>query len=156
MIAQIGFKPSSSAANSLPNLRLKKSHSSVLSGVFIEKLSKQIFWISFILLLILLTIKISSSISEKQQYEQAQSAQNPEFCEGIESLQYQVQCYSKFLNQGYSCSTDACFFAYTLYIKDDWYCDKAFPDNVPLNLECRVSVFIERYTNEGLSDCCHI
>lgn len=121
----------------------------------IEKLSKQIFGICFVILIILLTIKISSSISEKQQHIQAQSAQNPELCEGIKSLQYQAYCYSKFLNH-YSCSTDACFFAYALYIKDDWYCDKAFPDNVPLNLECRVSVFIERYTNEGLSDCCHI
>ena len=120
-----------------------------------EKLSKQIFWICFVILLVLLSIKISNSISEKQQYGQAQSAQTPESCELIESFKYQTQCYSKFLNQGYSCSTDACFFAYALYIKDDWYCDKVFSD-VPLDLECRVSVFIERYTNEGLSDCCHI
>ena len=122
----------------------------------IEKLSKTIFWICFVMLLILFTIKISNSISEKQQHIQAQSAVTPESCEAIELLKYQAQCYSTFVRQGYSCSTDACFFAYALYIKDDWYCDKAFPDNIPLNLECRVSVFIERYTNEGLSDCCHL
>ncbi|MFA6889027.1 MAG: hypothetical protein WC254_06040 [Candidatus Woesearchaeota archaeon] len=125
----------------------------------INKLSKYTFWISFVILLIIFIVKINDSILEKEQYEKVQSVQNPDFCESINSFKYQAQCYSKFIGQdysNYSCSTDACFFAYALHIEDDWYCDKVFPDNVPLNLECRVSVFIERYTHEGLSDCCHI
>jgi hypothetical protein len=122
----------------------------------IDKLSKQLFWISFVILIIVFAVQINNGISEHKQSQQAYAAENPEACEAIELFRYQAVCYSRFLDSGYSCATDACYFAYAVHIEDDWYCDKVFPTNVPLNLECRVSVFIERYTHEGLSDCCYM
>ncbi len=124
-----------------------------------KNLPKFIFYIS-LLLIIFLTVNTYLenyySTKEYSYYNQkALQENNPVYCERVSNFRYAAMCYSSFV-QGYSCTTDPCYFAYALYIKDDWYCDKAFPHNVPLNLECRVSVFIERYTNEGLSDCCHI
>jgi hypothetical protein len=86
-----------------------------------------------------------------------------ELCGDITNFKFAAQCYDMFIEEGYKCgekitteTSDRCLFAEAVEGKDDEICDAYFQDNVPLQLECRVSVFIERYTNEGLSDCCHM
>ncbi len=126
-----------------------------------ENLPKIIFWISLLLLLFLSVNAIIEKYYDAEEFsyynQKAVQENNAVYCERISNFRYAALCYSSFMQQGYSCSTDPCYFSYALYIKDDWYCDTVFPESkLPLNLECRVSVFIERYTNEGLSDCCHL
>ncbi len=126
-----------------------------------KQLPKIIFWISVLVLLFLSANTLLEKYYAQKEFsyynQKAVQENNPVYCERISNFRYAATCYTQFMQQGYACTTDPCYLAYALYIQDDWYCDTVFPENkLPLNLECRVSVFIERYTNEGLSDCCHL
>ena len=125
-----------------------------------ENLPKLFFWFTSIILTVILLSSIYTVIQDKNEYinynQKAIQENDPEYCKEISNFRYATWCYASFVKQGYECTTDACFIAYAVFIQDDWYCDKVFSENkLQLNLECRVSVFIERYTHEGLSDCCH-
>jgi isochorismate hydrolase len=132
----------------------------------LDHLAKRLFWFNLFLCLIVIFFLAFQKIHDLQEYQQsqqdAQSKNNPILCENIKNLRYSAQCYSTFISQGYDCRTqdmhaDACLLVQGVFLKNDTFCDAAFPEEkLPLNLECRVSVFIERYTNEGLRDCCHI
>ncbi len=126
-------------------------------------LAKSIFWV--VLFFILLLFFVFTAFSDEKQAEYytawAEAENNPAYCENIKTLQRSSQCYAVFVQQGFSCKelakqSNACLFAEAVLSQSDLACDLIFPEQVTLNLECRVSVFIERYTNEGLSDCCHI
>lgn len=124
-------------------------------------LPKTIFWITAIILLFLSADAVLEKYYAAKEYsyysQKAVQENNPVYCERIGNFRYAAQCYSYFVQQGHTCTTEPCYLAYALYIQDDWYCDTVFPESrLPLNMECRVSVFIERYTHEGLSDCCYI
>lgn len=131
-----------------------------------EALPKYVFWTAATLLVFVLSWLLLTSIQEKKEYnywnEKAVKDNTPNLCENIKNLQLSARCYSQFITTGFDCTTqaqtsDACLVAQGVFLKNDTFCDAVFPEEkLPLNLECRVSVFIERYTNEGLSDCCHI
>ncbi len=138
-----------------------------MTSDMLEQLAKRIFWMSLLLCLMFFFIISFQKIQDLQEYtqynEEAFSKNNPLLCENIKNLRYSAQCYSQFILRGYECqaqdmhASDACLLAQGVFLKNDTFCDTAFPEEkLPLNLECRVSVFIERYTNEGLRDCCHI
>lgn len=132
----------------------------------LEQLAKRIFWISLFLCLLVIFIFSFQKLQDVQEYnyynKKAGSENSPMLCENIKNLRYSAQCYSAFISQGYNCRaqelhSDACLLAQGVFLKNDTFCDAVFPENeLPLNLECRVSVFIERYTYEGLRDCCRI
>ncbi len=127
---------------------------------------KFFFWSVLIILIIITLITLKTKYSDEKEFEmyaaQAEEENNPILCENIKNLRLSSQCYSIFVSQGYDCTgqepwSDACLIAQGVFLKDDLFCDIVFTGTkVPENLECRVSVFIERYTNEGLRDCCHI
>ena len=132
------------------------------------KLAKSVFWTTLILLLVILFLSTRAAHKAEQQYEtytkQAQEQNNPLLCENIKNLQLSSQCYAPFILNGFDCraqaqtnTSSACLIAQGVQLQDDLFCDAVLTGtNMPENLECRVSVFIQRYTNEGLSDCCHI
>ncbi len=132
----------------------------------LDQLAKRIFWIILLLCIIVISLTSIKKIQEweeaNQNMEAALNENNPLLCENIKNLRYSAQCYSTFISQSYDCRTqdlqsDACLLAQGVFLKNDTFCDAVFPEEkLPLNLECRVSVFIERYTHEGLRDCCHI
>ena len=132
----------------------------------LQKVVKCIFWIALALLLLITSITLKTKYTDEQEFEmyaaQAAAENNPLLCENIKNLRLSSQCYSIFVQQGYDCTaqepmSDACLISQGVFLQDDLFCDMVFTGTkVPENLECRVSVFIERYTNEGLRDCCHI
>ncbi len=129
----------------------------------VVSLSKIILGITvfFIFLLSFLFTTFSDEKQAEYYTAWAEAENNPAYCENIKTLQRSSQCYAVFVQQGFSCKelakqSNACLFAEAVLSQSDLACDLVFPEQVTLNLECRVSVFIERYTNEGLSDCCHI
>lgn len=130
-----------------------------------EKLPRLLFWSSLLLLLFISSLILFQSIEDKKEYaswnEKAMLENSPSLCENIKSLRLSSQCYSQFIAKGFDCTnqsttSDACLLAQGVAGEDDLFCDAVFPEKVRENLECRVSVFIQRYTHEGLSDCCHI
>ncbi len=131
-----------------------------------REIAQFFFWLSLTLLVIMSLMTVNTKYTEKKEFAQyaaaAEAENNPLLCENIKNLRLSSQCYSSFVQEGYDCTTqahpsDACLIAQGVATKDDLFCDMVFFDNkVPENLECRVSVFIERYSDEGLSDCCHI
>ncbi len=130
-----------------------------------NQLSIRIFWISLLLCLLIVGIKIKTHFVEEEEYKiytlKAESDDDPTLCENIKNLRFSSLCYSGFINKGYDCLEqeepgDSCLIAQAVLLKDDLFCDMVLGNKVPENLECRVSVFIERYSDEGLSDCCHI
>jgi hypothetical protein len=133
-----------------------------------SKLVKIICVITLIILIISFTnmyTTIQKDITEGFYWTQrAVADNNPEWCDAISNLKYEVECYDYFVKEGFECSqneeskdSSACLIAYAIYQQDELLCDEYFPpEELPLNLECRVTLFIERYTNEGISDCCHI
>ncbi|MBI5073052.1 hypothetical protein HZA99_04500 [Candidatus Woesearchaeota archaeon] len=130
--------------------------------------AKYLFWITFAILLIITFLAIKTKYADEKEFEmyarQAAAQNNPFLCENIKNLRLSSQCYMPFVENGFDCtkqiatnSSSACLIAQGVYLQDDFFCDAVLTGtNVPENLECRVSVFIQRYTNEGLSDCCHI
>lgn len=128
--------------------------------------AKFFFWSVFSILIIISIMTLKEKYTDEKEFAQyaavARGENNPLLCENIKNLRLSSQCYSSFVQEGYDCTTeahpsDACLIAQGVATKDDLFCDMVFFDNkVPENLECRVSVFIERYSDEGLSDCCHI
>ncbi len=131
-----------------------------------DALVKRIFCIVCVVLIIVLFIKSVGYLKDKKEYEHfaalAFGENTSRYCENIKNLQFSSLCYSEFIVHGFDCrsqenSSDACMLAQAVFLQDDLFCDAVFTGTkVPENLECRVSVFIERYTHEGLSDCCHI
>lgn len=130
-----------------------------------EKLPRLVFFSSLFLLLFIFLLLLFQSFQDKKEYahwtENALEENDASLCENIKNLQLSSQCYQPFVEKGLDCTTqpvlsDACLLAQGVHLQDDLFCDAAFPEKVPENLECRVSVFIQRYTHEGLSDCCHI
>ena len=131
-----------------------------------QKVVKFVFWIAFALLLCITVFTLKEKYTDEQEFEmyaaQAAAENNPLLCENIKNLRLSSQCYSIFIQSGYDCTgqepmSDACLIGQGVFLQDDLFCDMVFTGTkVPENLECRVSVFIERYTNEGLRDCCHI
>ena len=131
-------------------------------------LAKYVFGTTLILLVVILFLSTRAAHKAEQQHEiytkQAQEQNNPLLCENIKSLQLSSQCYAPFIQKGFDCRaqaqtniSSACLIAQGVQLQDDLFCDAVLTGtNVPENLECRVSVFIQRYTNEGISDCCHI
>ena len=135
----------------------------VKAGFSTDDLAKTIFWIALIVLIIVITTKLMTALDDEQEYRlytaKAEAARNPTQCKNIKNLQFSALCYSNFVKEGYVCSTTsvACLIAQAVYEQDEGFCDAVFPpEELPYLLECRVSFFIERYTNEGLSDCCNI
>jgi len=129
----------------------------------IHKFAKTIFWIAFIVLMLVMAAKLITALHDIQEYRlyrgKAQAAHEPAECKNIKNLRFSALCYSDFVEEGYVCSrtSPACLIAQGAYVQDEGFCDEVFPqEQLPYLLECRVSLFIERYTNEGLSDCCHI
>ena len=132
------------------------------------QVAKFVFWTTLILLVVILFFSAKTAYEIEQQYEiytkQAQEQNNPLLCENIKNLQLSSQCYAPFIQEGFDCraqaetnTSSACLITQGVQLQDDLFCDAVLTGtNVPENLECRVSVFIQRYTNEGLSDCCHI
>ena len=131
-----------------------------------QKVVKFVFWIAFALLLCITVFTLKEKYTDEQEFEmyatQAVAENNPLLCENIKNLRLSSQCYNIFIQSGYDCTgqepmSDACLISQGVFLQDDLFCDVVFTGTkVPENLECRVSVFIERYTNEGLRDCCHI
>jgi hypothetical protein len=131
-----------------------------------REIAKFFFWLSLTLLLIMSLLTVTAKYTNEKEFAHyaaaAEAEKNPLLCENIKNLRLSSQCYSPFIQGGYDCTTeahpsDACLIAQGVATKDDLFCDMVFFDNkIPENLECRVSVFIERYSDEGLSDCCHI
>ena len=131
-----------------------------------KKVTKFFFWTTFTILVIMSLFAVKAKYTDEKEFtlyaEKAQETNNPKECENIKSLRLSSLCYSLFVKAGYDCTaeeqqSDACLIAQGVATKDDLFCDMVFFDTkVPENLECRVSVFIERYSDEGLSDCCHI
>lgn len=127
-----------------------------------ERLEKAIFWISFVLFSAVLLSTIFRANHDEEEYsfflEKARTAHDPSSCENIKNSQFSSQCYKVFIEQGVQCPpSDTCYIAEAVHKDDELFCDEVFPEKkLPFNLECRVSVFIERYTDEGLRDCCHI
>ena len=131
-----------------------------------QKVAKFFFWTALTILIIITYITLKTNWTDEQEFEkyaaQAKAENNPLLCENIKNLRLSSQCYNVFVRQGYDCTgqeplSDACLIAQGVFLQDDLFCDMVFiATKVPENLECRVSVFIERYTNEGLRDCCHI
>ncbi len=128
--------------------------------------AKCFFWAVVVLLIIITAATLKTNYTNEKAFEwytaRAAAENNPLLCENIKNLRLSSQCYSVFVEQGYDCTSqeqmsDACLIAQGVFLQDDLFCDMVFTETkVPENLECRVSVFIERYTNEGLRDCCHI
>ncbi|MEK6867780.1 MAG: hypothetical protein AABX98_03065 [Nanoarchaeota archaeon] len=128
--------------------------------------AKFFFWTAFSIIIVISILIVKTKYTDEKEFaqyaEKAQETNNPKECENIKSLRLSSLCYSQFVEAGYDCTTeehpsDACLIAQGVATKDDLFCDMVFfDDKVPENLECRVSVFIERYSDEGLSDCCHI
>ncbi|MBI5002984.1 hypothetical protein HZC31_06365 [Candidatus Woesearchaeota archaeon] len=132
----------------------------------LQKVVRFFFWIALTLLICITLFTLKARYTDEKESEmyavQAAAENNPLLCENIKNLRLSSQCYSIFIRQGYDCTgkepmSDACLIAQGVFLQDDLFCDIVFTGTkVPENLECRVSVFIERYTNEGLRDCCHI
>ncbi len=132
----------------------------------LEHIQKFFFWTALSILIVITIFAIKTKYSDDNEFEwyanRAVAENNPLLCENIKNLRLSSQCYSIFIEQGYDCTaqnpmSDACLIAQGIFLQDDLFCDIVFTGTkVPENLECRVSVFIERYTNEGLSDCCHL
>ncbi len=132
------------------------------------QVAKYVFWTALIILGIIFIIEVKTVHEHSQQYkiyqQQAQEQNNPLLCENIKNLKLSSQCYAPFILNGFDCraqaqtnTSSACLIAQGVQLQDDLFCDAVLTGtNMPENLECRVSVFIQRYTNEGLSDCCHI
>lgn len=130
-----------------------------------EKLPKLVFWSCLILLIFIFLLFLFQNFQDKKEYafwnEKAVQENDASFCENIKNLGFSSRCYSSFVQQGYDCRAaekpvSPCLLAQGVHLQDDLFCDAVFPEKVQENLECRVSVFIQRYTHEGLSDCCHI
>lgn len=132
----------------------------------LQNIAKMLFWIAAILLIIIIGITLKDNTINEKEFEfytaEAIAENKQLLCENIKNLRLSSQCYSTFVKTGYDCTSqepmsDACLIAQGVFLQDDLFCDIVFTGTkVPENLECRVSVFIERYTNEGLRDCCHI
>lgn len=132
------------------------------------RVAKYLFWIVFFILFLATLFCLKTKYANEKEFEtytpQATEQNNPVLCENIKNLQLSSQCYVPFIEKGFDCrgqmqtnSSSACLIAQGVYLQDDLFCDAELTGtNVPENLECRVSVFIQRYTNEGLSNCCHI
>jgi len=132
----------------------------------VKRLAKIVFIISFILCFIVLSNIIITKINDKKEYdyfiERAINNDNMTHCENIKNLRFSVLCYSEFIKKGDGCDNEnsenpACLIALAAYNQDELFCDKVFPpEDLPYNLECRVTIFIERYTDEGFNNCCNI
>ena len=131
-----------------------------------QKVAKFFFWTVLSILIVMSLLTGKAKYTDEKEFalyeEKARETNNPKECENIKSLRLSSLCYSQFVEAGYDCTaeeqrSEACLIAQGVATKDDLFCDMVFFDTkVPENLECRVSVFIERYSDEGLSDCCHI
>lgn len=130
--------------------------------------AKRLFWFACIILMIITFFSIKTSYEDNQEYqeyqEQAKEENNPALCENIKNIQLSSLCYQSFVENGFDCRTaaqtntsSACLISQAVFLQNNLFCDAVLTGKkVPENLECRVSVFIQRYTNEGLSNCCHI
>ncbi len=134
----------------------------------IEDLAKPVFFLSLLLCTIVFSSMLLNAVYSKEAYKyhlaNAIAANNVQLCSEIENMKFSALCYNEFVKHGYDCSAEnneeqspACLLALAVYKQDEFLCDAYFSaEQLPYNLECRVTLLIERYSDEGLSDCCHM
>jgi magnesium-transporting ATPase (P-type) len=149
--------------------KMKKTESKATTPLIdVRILAQVIFLITLTMSIIIFTNMYMANKEQRSEgyywTQRATMEENAAWCNEIDNLQYEVQCYSIFIKKGYNCNeqerstkSKGCLIAFAVQNQDELLCDEYFPpEELPYNLECRVTLFIERYTNEGISDCCHI
>lgn len=117
-------------------------------------LARQLFWISFVILLFATSFLLYTTMINNDAVEQIITSANAAGCDRISSQDAQITCYLHFTRQGFDACENvkqqtACFTALGITTKNEELCHlPLLRKNLTFKNECMIGIIMERYGRE--------